>query len=153
MQLYLVNFLDFSVCFDTTDCNILFENLYRHGLRDICLKFRKSYLNGRTQYTKVLQCKSEIEHQDLGVIQGSESGLSSLNDINLLCQTEECLLYADDICLSYVQEDLSELTRIVNNNLHTILDWCNFNRMSLNPAKSEYINSIKIVQKAGCFNG
>ena len=30
----------------------------------------------------------------------------------MVCQTEECQLYADDTCLTYVHEDLSELTRI-----------------------------------------
>ena len=75
----------------------------------------------------ILECKSEIEHQDLGVIQGSECGPMFFeiysNDINMLCQTEECLLYADDTCLTYVHEDLSELTRNVNYKLHTTLDW------------------------------
>ena len=61
-------FLDFSACFDTIDRNILFEKLYRYGLRGICLKFIKSYFTGATQYVNVLGCKSEVEHQDLGVI-------------------------------------------------------------------------------------
>ena len=44
----------------------------------------------------------------------------------MLCQTEECLLYADDTGPTYVDEDLSELTRNVNNKLLTILDWLFF---------------------------
>ena len=149
-------FLDFSACFDTIDRNILFEKLNRYGVRGICLEFIKSYFTGRTQYVNVLECKSEVQHQNLGVIQGSKCGPTFFdiysNDINLLCQTEECLLYADDTCLTYVHEDLSELTRIVNSKLHNILDWCNFNRMSLNPAKSEYmIISNKIIQTEPCI--
>ena len=64
-----------------------------------------------------------------------------------MCQTEECLLYADDTCLTYVHEDLSELTTNVNNKFHTFLDWCKINRMSLNPAKTEY----KIINKLHTF--
>ena len=91
------------------------------------------------QYVNVSESKSEVEHQDLGVNQGKKCDPTFFdicsNDINMLCHTEECLLYADDTCLTYVLEDLSELTRIVNK-LHTILDWCNLNRMSLNHALS-----------------
>ena len=42
------------------------------------------------------------------------------SDINMLCPTEECLLYADATCLNYVHEDLSDLTRIVKKKLHAI---------------------------------
>ena len=125
-------------------------------MRGICLEFIKSYFTGRTQYINVLECKSEVEHQNLRVIQGSKLFRTFfdiyLNDINLLCQTDECLLYADDICLTYVHENISELTRIVNNKLHTILDWFNFNRKSVNPTKYEYmIFDNKIIQTEPCI--
>ena len=69
------------------------------------------------------------------------------------CQTEEYLLYAEDTCLTYVHEDLSDLTRTLYNKIRTILDWCNFSRMSLNPAKSKcMIISNKILQTEPCIS-
>ena len=48
-------------------------------------------------------------------------------------------MFADDTCLAYFDSDLGRLTEHVNNRLKIILDWCNFNRLSLNATKSEFI--------------
>ena len=51
---------------------------------------------------------------------------SITNDINMLCETGECLICADDTCLTYVHEDVSELVKLVNGKLRTVLEMCNF---------------------------
>ena len=61
------------------------------------------------------------------------------NYINKLCITDECILFADDTALTYVHHDLKYLLNHVNNRLKIILDWCRFNKLSINPTKSEFM--------------
>ena len=48
-------------------------------------------------------------------------------------------MFADDTCLVYVDSDLKRLEDHANKRLQTIYEWCKYNRMSLNPSKSEYL--------------
>ena len=53
--------------------------------------------------------------------------------------TKVCILYADDTVLVYAGINLEELTDHGNSRLRNILDWCNCNKSSLNPLKSEFL--------------
>ena len=81
--------------------------------------------------------------QNLGTIQGSKTGPLYFdiysNDLNHLFNAGECLLYADDVALTFVGDDIVKLVQQVNQRLDQILDWCRFNKMSINATKSEYI--------------
>ena len=136
-------FLDFSACFDTIDREILFQKLYRYGVRGVGLNFIKSYFNHREQYVSYSNKNSEILIQNLGVIQGTKNGPSFFdiysNDLNYLCNEDECILFADDTCLTYAHTDLQYLLNHVGQRLITILDWCRFNKLSINPSKSEFM--------------
>ena len=87
--------------------------------------------------------KSSIRCQELGVIQGSKTGPLFFDiyssDFARMCSNDESILYADDTVLVYVGTNLEELTDHVNNRLRNILDWCNCNKLSLNPLKSEFM--------------
>ena len=48
-------------------------------------------------------------------------------------------MFADDTCLTYVHENLQILESHVNSRLAKILDWCRFNKLALNPTKSEFM--------------
>ena len=48
-------------------------------------------------------------------------------------------MFADDTCLNYVHHDLNFLVDNVYKRLSHIFDWCNFNKLSINPAKSEFM--------------
>ena len=56
-----------------------------------------------------------------------------------MCSNDENLLYADDTVLVYIGTNLEELNDHINNRLRNILNWCNCNKLSLNPLKSEFI--------------
>ena len=56
-----------------------------------------------------------------------------------MCSNDESIVYADDTVLVYVVTNFEELTDHANNTLRNILDWCNCNKLSLNPLKSEII--------------
>ena len=136
-------FLDFTACFDTINRNILFKKLNRYGVRGICLQFMKSYFEDRRQSVCVGGSTSETIEQEIGIIQGSRLGplLFDIysNDLNELCTENENIIYADDTCLVYSNDDLQLLTQIVNVKLDRIFNWCNYNKLSINPSKSEFL--------------
>lgn len=136
-------FLDFSACFDTISRPILFEKLQRYGVRGSSLEFVKSYFCNRKQYVVYSGMESDILHQTLGTIQGSKNGPRFFdvysNDINFLLNDNQNVLYADDTTIVYVNDDLDVLTRHVNEVLALLFDWCCFNKMIINPSKSQYI--------------
>ena len=146
-------FLDYSACFDTLSRQILVDKLSRHGLSDAPLELIRSYLSTRKQCVKYKDVKSEIFNQNIGVIQGSRLGPLLFdvyaNDINNLCHHKENIMFADDTCLTYFDSDLDRLTNHVNNRLRVILDWCNFNQLSLNSSKTEFmLFTNRIVQNS-----
>ena len=59
--------------------------------------------------------------------------------MSFLCEPGEYIQFADDTCLIYVHENLEHLVEHVNRRLSKILDWCRYNKLSLNPSKSEYL--------------
>ena len=136
-------FLDFTACFDTISRPILFDKLDRYGVRGTQLDFIKSYFSNRRQYVYYSGVKSGIIKQDIGTLQGSKNGPRFFdiysNDINFLLNDDQNVLYADDTAIVYVHKDLNILINIVNEKLSLLLDWCNFNKMILNPSKCQYI--------------
>ena len=136
-------FLDYSACFDTLSREILFKKLYRYGVRGLSLNLFRSYFDNRKQ-SVAFNCSSSTEsEQKLGVIQGSKTGPLFFDiysgDFDFLCTDDENILYADDTCLVYVGDDLSALELRANQKLASVQEWCNSNKLSLNPAKSEFM--------------
>ena len=87
--------------------------------------------------------KSSSRRQELGVSQGSKTGPQLFDiyssDFNKLCPNESSTLYADDTVLVYVGNSLDDLANHVNNKLRNVVDWCNCNKLALNPSKSEFM--------------
>ena len=136
-------FLDFSACFDTLTRDILLRKLGRYGVRGTSLKFIESYLSHRKQivvYQKVVSSECD---QKIGVVQGSKNGpfLYDVysNDLCNILEDEDYLFFADDTCLMFLHHDFDELISIVGQKLGKIADWCQFNKLSINPKKSEYM--------------
>ena len=136
-------FIDYSACFDTIRRDILINKLLKYGVRGNVLNLIKSYFTNRLQYVNYGSVKSEILEQGLGVIQGSKNGPLFFdiysNDLSKMCTENECLLFADDTCLTYIGDNLDALVQNVNDRLSSILDWCRYNKLSINPSKSEYM--------------
>ena len=136
-------FLDYKACFDTICRKILLKKLDRYGIRGVGLKFLESYFTNRKQYVSFNSGKSELVNQNLGVIQGSKIGPLFFdiysNEFKNLLGNDSYILYADDTSVVYVGDDLHRLVAHVNNKLSLISEWCKFNKLSLNPEKSEFI--------------
>ena len=136
-------FLDFSACFDTVNRTKLLAKLEKMGVRGYTGQFFESFLSNRKQYVSYKNVDSTIRDQKLGVIQGSKMGPMFYDiystDLSSLCAHDEFLLYADDTCLTYQHENIDILINHVNERLKIINDWCMYNELSINPAKSEFM--------------
>ena len=136
-------FPDFTQCFDTLSRDIIIKKLHCYGLRGASLDLLKSYFSDRRQCVRYKNNVSSICEQEIGTIQGSKTGPMYFdicsNDLNMICSNKENLLFADDTCLVYTGDDLDTLIAHVNSRLNTIVDWCNANKLSLNPNKSEFM--------------
>ena len=134
-------FLDFSACFDTLCRNILLGKIDNYGIRGNPHAMIQSYFSERDQCVKYNGCFSDTKTQEMGVIQGSKNGPLFFdiysNDFNLICEERENLHFADDTCLIYTGNNLPLMTHHINERLKIILDWCNCNKLSINPSKSE----------------
>ena len=143
-------FLDFSACFDTLARDILLKKLSKYGVRGTSLKFMESYLSNRRQMVVYQNTNSTECDQKLGVVQGSKNGpfLYDVysNDLCNILENTDYLFFADDTCLTFLHQDFDELMVIVKQKLDLIFDWCNFNKLSINPKKSEYmiISNLKL---------
>ena len=86
---------------------------------------------------------SETVSQDIGVIQGSKCGPLFFdiysNDMNYLLPNDDKIFYADDTCLVFRGLDIATIMEGINSTLAKVADWCKFNKLALNPAKSVYM--------------
>ena len=136
-------FLDYSACFDTICRLLLLIKLEKHGVRGMPLQLLKSYFENRKQFVSYGEVTSSTKEQKLGVIQGAKCA-PLLYDIytsefSKLCHEDEYIMFADDTCLLYTGNDLSEIVAEANLRLQTIHDWCCANKLALNPSKSSYM--------------
>ena len=133
-------FLDFSKAFDTVDHAILLKKLDHYGIRGTALKWFEDYLHCRTQFVTYNGYKSNQLNVTCGVPQGSILGpllfLIYINDLPNAAPSLFSILYADDTDMFMSSKDFSELQNVVNENLASISDWLQANRLSINVKKT-----------------
>ena len=123
------------------------------------LDFIKAKYENRSQYVCCDAVKLSIRSQELGVIEGSKTGPLFFDiyfrDFASMCSRDESILYADDTMLVYVGTFLEMLTEHVNSRLREIFECCNCNKLSLYPAKSEFMIVTKktVVNRPQLFIG
>ena len=136
-------FLDFSACFDTVTREILIEKINKYGINGTPLEFLKSYFSNRNQYVSYKGFDSIKASQNIGVIQGSKNGPLFYdiysNDLCNIIDENNYLFFADDTCLTFCHENFDTLVVLINKKLSDISDWCKFNKLHVNPTKSEYM--------------
>ena len=57
-----------------------------------------------------------------------------------MCAENEYLLFAGVACLTYIGGNLDALVQNLNDRLSSILVWFRYNKLSIKPSKSEYMN-------------
>ena len=136
-------FLDFKKAFDTIDHNILIQKLGMAGIDDVTCRLIKNYLTDRTQTTKINGHLSQTRTVKTGVPQGSTLGpllfLIFINDLPLVSQEAEFIMFADDAVLTVHHESLHHAEKVMNSILKDIARWCAENKLTLNTKKTEYV--------------
>lgn len=134
-------FLDFKRAFETIDRDILIKKLFVYGIRGNELKWFKSYLTNRKQYTSVNNAESEQIYNNFGVPQGSILGallfIIYINDMPDVIDKSEMVLYADDT-LIFTEGDNDEQCRInMIHDIQKINTWLKINKLKLNENKTK----------------
>ena len=136
-----VLFLDLRKAFDTVDHEVLLSKLKHIGVRNSSVEWFRSYLDGRSQVTKVNGEISSSAFVTCGFPQGSILGpllfLIYINDLPIALHELKTNLYADDTAVTISDSNPEILERKLNDALKIIMNWFAVNKLSLNRKKSK----------------
>ena len=108
-------FLDFQKAFDTVNHEVLLKKLHHYEIRGIIIEWFKSYLNDRTQKTKVNGSISEKIEITYGVPQGSILGpllfLVYINDLHEAVTHSLVHHFADDTDMLYCSKSFKKINK------------------------------------------
>ena len=117
--------------------------MHKLGIRGVPHKLITSYLSDRTQSVVVNSVESDKSNISTGVPQGSCNGplfyLIYANDLITVLQEAKVIFYADDTVISVTGDSLQDIEDKLNTILSKLLDWCNFNKITINIAKTKYM--------------
>ena len=142
----LAIFLDLSKAFDTLEHEVVIKKLARYGIRGTCLEWFKSYLTNRSMRLKCRtslspeEVKSKTYDVNYGTPQGSCLGplvfLVFCNDLHLHLEHTKCIQFADDTTIYTGSKNLNYLKYCIEQDLCTLQDWFNANKLTLNVEKT-----------------
>ena len=134
-------FLDFKKAFETVDRTILCEVLRSYGVSGIVIRWFKSWLEGRRQYTRYGDQTSEETRNDYGVPQGTPlSCIMFLLYINIIAQVPlhcKISLFADDTLVWVVADNVADAIRLINIDLERICSFLKMMKLKLNVGKTK----------------
>ena len=131
-------YTDFSKAFDKVSHKLLVNKLSHFGFAGSFLSWLNTYLSDRTLMVRANCATSHSINVTSGVPQGSHLGPILfnifINDIPLIFHDVEILMFADDLKLFKVINNIYDCITI-QNNLDILSDWCIKNRLHLNVDK------------------
>lgn len=143
-------YTDFSKAFDRVNHHKLLNKLDNIGFNYDLIKWFSSMLIGRTQRVKIGSFISDIIEVKSGVPQGSHCAplLFNLfiNDIGHNFNHCKFLLFADDMKMYMPVNSYDDQLRF-QEDIDTLLYWCNFNKLHLNIDKCYSISFFKMNKK------
>ena len=138
-----VLFLDLKKAFDTVDHKILLQKLNMYGLDYHSLCWFENYLNGRTQCTKVNNTLSNYLPITCRVPQRPILGplmfILYISDVDKVISDCSISLYADDTALYYANLSHVDLMLTLRDDIDSISQWLNLDRLTLNTKKTKYM--------------
>ena len=100
-----------------------------------------SFLSNRKQYVSINGFNSSEKYVTCGVPQGSSLGpllfILYINDLHFSMKQSSTSHFADDTCISFSAIKIKTIETVLNNDLRTVTDWLQANRLSLNVDKSK----------------
>ena len=126
--------IDLQKAFDTIDHEIFLEKLKHLAFSDPAIYWFRSYLTSRTFFVNIGKETSSPGELSCGVPQGSILGpLIFLLYVNDMPQAVDCdlLLYADDSCLVFRDNNINEIEKQLNKNFNSLCDWFVDNKLSI----------------------
>ena len=131
--------MDLCKAFDTVSHKILLHKLHHYGICGQAYALIENYLTSRNQFVTFNNTSSSTKPINIDVPQGSILGpllfLIYINDLpNAINSTPR--LFADDTCLILQQSSLSSLEKACLDKLIQLKDWCDANKIQINPNKS-----------------
>lgn len=140
-------YIDFAKAFDKVSHGHLLAKLSGYGIVGELWSWFRSYLQNRTLAVRYASGVSDTFTATSGVPQGSRLGpflfLIFINDIGRNIGVNY-LLFADDIKLYHEIRSGDDLT-LLQDALNQLLQWCEDNRMVINPDKSKHITFRRIL--------
>ena len=151
-------FCDLTKAFDCVNHQILLRKLENLGIRGLPLKWFRSYLSNRSQFTSTLhpsstsstlisltETRSTLAPIECGVPQGSILGpiLFNLyiNDLPLIDnKNSNYILYADDTSIIFSTNDPNSVYDKLESVLSTTTEWFKRNHLILNLSKTTYMH-------------
>ena len=136
-------FLDLSKAFDSINHKILLNKMERYGIRGTPLKWFRSYVSDRKQYTFIDNHKSDLCNISVGVPQGSVLGpllfLMFINDLQFISDVLYSIIFADDTSLFISGNDVAEVNNVLNVEMKNVTKWFSANRLAVNIDKTCYM--------------
>ena len=138
-----VVFIDLHKAFDSVDHEILISKLESYGLKDIELDWFRNYLTDRK---KLVSFGKEISDPCLitsGVPQGSILGpllfVPFVNDLPVVLERCQILMYADDIVMYFTASNAQEISSTLTSELAKANDWLVDNSLVIDQGKTECV--------------
>lgn len=136
-------FLDFKRAFETIDRTTLLEKLKNIGMGQTAVKWIEDYLRNRRQQTEYNGQTSPELHNPYGVPQGSVLGpllfILYINDIHTSVQHCKLNLFADETLLAITAKNIPDAVDKLNQDLETLSQWLQLNKLKLNIQKTKYM--------------
>lgn len=143
-KMTLCIYIDMAKAFNCLDCNILAQKLYDLGFEGTFYNLLKSYLTEREQAVNFNGELSEMNSLSFGVAQGSILGPQMfslyMNDLPKFFKHMTVRMYADDTIFFCDIDDTKNLANqidLINGELEVLMDWCKYNRVTINVDKTK----------------